>query len=36
MYYESILLAEEILLMLFMLVSVIGMTTLLLILRKYR
>ena len=36
MYYESILLAEEILLMLFMLVSVIGMTTLLLMLRKYR
>ena len=36
MYYEHILLAEEILLMLFMLVSVIGMTTLLLMLRTYR
>mgnify|MGYP003657285307 FL=1 len=36
MYYESILLAEEILLMLFMLLSCIGMTTLLILLRKYR
>jgi hypothetical protein len=36
MYYESILLAEEILLMLFMLLSCIGLATLLLMLRKYR
>ena len=36
MYYESILLAQDILLMLFMLVSIIGLTTLLITLRKYR
>jgi len=36
MYYESILLAEEILLMIFMLLSCIGMATLLILLRRYR
>jgi len=36
MSYESSLLAIDILLMLFMALSVIGLTTLLIMLRKYR
>jgi hypothetical protein len=36
MSYESIMLAQDLLLMLFMLVSVIGLASLLITLRKFR
>jgi hypothetical protein len=36
MSYESIMLVQDLLLMLFMLVSVIGLTSLLITLRKFR